>query len=154
MAKDNILLGKLSVDVARAPKQECGVDVRFTYDVNGLLQVEATILKTGETHALLITGNPGMLSDADIAERFEALKELKIHPRDKMENRTLMARAERLYQQLRGHLREGLGDHILRFETVLNSQEPRRIALEARAFEAMLDEYDSEKFINPPEPLH
>ena len=154
MAKDNILLGQLSVDVARGPRQECGVDVRFTYDVNGLLQVEATILKTGETHALLITGNPGMLSDADIAERFEALKELKIHPRDKMENRTLMARAERLYQQLRGHLREGLGDHILRFETVLNSQEPRRIALEARAFEVMLDEYDSEKFINPSEPLN
>jgi molecular chaperone HscC len=153
MAKDNIPLGKLSVQVERAPKHECGVDVRFTYDVNGLLQVEATVLKTGETHALLITGNPGMLTDAEIAERFEALKELKIHPRDKMENRTLMARAERLYQQLRGHLRESLGDHILRFESVLNSQESRRIALEARAFEAMLDEYDSEKFINPPEPF-
>ena len=153
MAKDNILLGQLQIDLPRAPLAECGVDVRFTYDVNGLLQVEATIQKTQQTHALLITGNPGMLSDADIAQRFEALSELKIHPRDKMENRALMARAERLYQQLRGPLRESLGHHIMRFELVLDQQELRRIGAEARAFEAMLDEYDSEKFINPPEPI-
>lgn len=153
MAKDNIHLGKLEIELPRAPKAECGVDVRFTYDVNGLLQVEATMQKTQQTHALLITGNPGMLTDAEIAQRFEALSELKIHPRDKMENRTLMARAERLYQQLRGPLRESLGNHILRFETVLNQQELRRIGTEARAFEEMLDMYDSEKFINPPEPV-
>jgi molecular chaperone HscC len=151
MAKDNILLGKLEIELPRAPKAECGVDVRFTYDVNGLLQVEATIQKTLQTHALLITGNPGMLTEDEIAQRFEALSELKIHPRDKMENRTLMARAERLYQQLRGPLRESLGDHILRFERVLDQQELRRIETESRAFEEMLDEYDSEKFINPPE---
>ena len=152
MARDNIHLGKLEIDLPRAPKMECGVDVRFTYDVNGLLQVEATIQKTQETHALVITGNPGALTDAEIAQRFEALSALKIHPRDKMENRALMARAERLYQQLRGPLRESLGHHILRFETVLDKQELRSIDTEARAFEAMLDEYDSEKFINPPEP--
>ena len=152
MARDNIHLGKLEIDLPRAPKMECGVDVRFTYDVNGLLQVEATIQKTQETHALVITGNPGALTDAEIAQRFEALSALKIHPRDKMENRALMARAERLYQQLRGPLRESLGHHILRFETVLDKQELRSIDTEARAFETMLDEYDSEKFINPPEP--
>ena len=154
MAKDNIHLGKLEIALPRAPAAECGVDVRFTYDANGLLQVEATLLKTGHTHALLITGNPGMLTDEEIAQRFEALSALKIHPRDKMENRTLMARAERLYQQLRGPLRESLGNHILRFERVLDQQDVRRIALEAGAFENMLDEYDSEKFFNPPEPAH
>ena len=153
MAKDNIALGKLEIPLARGPKADGGVDVRFTYDANGLLQVEAKILKTQQTHALLITGNPGMLSEVEIAERFEALSELKIHPRDKMENRTLMARAERLYQQLRGPLRESLGNHILRFELTLDQQDLRRIAVEARAFEDMLDEYDSEKFINPTEPV-
>ena len=151
MAKDNILLGKLEIDLPRAPLAECGVDVRFTYDVNGLLQVEATILKTMQTHTLLITGNPGMLTDEEVAQRFDALSELKIHPRDKMEIRTLMARAERLYQQLRGPLRESLGNHILYFERMLDEQDLRRLAADARTFAAMLDEYDSEKFINPPE---
>ena len=154
MAADNILLGKLEIPLPRGPKADGGVDVRFTYDVNGLLQVEATILKTGKAHALVITGNPGMLSEADIAERFIALAELKIHPRDQMENRTLMARAERLYQQLRGPLREGLGDHILQFERILDQQDVRRIAVEARAFDSLLDEYDSAKFILPPDPVY
>ena len=153
MAKDNILLGKLEIPLARGPKAECGVEVRFTYDVNGLLQVEATLQQTRRTHALLISGNPGMLSDAEVAARFEALSELKIHPRDKMENRTLMARAERLYQQLRGALRESLGEHIMRFEQVLDQQDVRRIAIEARGFEQLLDEFDSEKFIYPTDPL-
>jgi molecular chaperone HscC len=153
MARDNIALGQLMVDLPRAPRHECGVDVRFTYDVNGLLQVEATIQKTQQTHSLVITGNPGMLSDAEVAQRFESLSALKIHPRDRMENRTLLARAERLYQQLRGPLRESLGNNILRFEQVLDQQDLRRIALESPAFEQMLDEFDSEKFINPPEPI-
>ena len=154
MAKDNIFLGKLEIDLPPGPRADCGVDVRFTYDVNGLLQVEATILKTKQTHALVITGNPGALTDEQIAERFEALSELKIHPRDKMANRTLMARAERLYQQLRGPLREGLGNHILQFERMLDQQDLRRAATEAQAFSELLDQYDSEKFINPPEPGH
>ncbi len=153
LAKDNILLGQIEIELPRAPIAECGVDVRFTYDVNGLLQVEATILKTQQTRALLINGNPGTLSDDEIARRFEALSELKIHPRDKMENRTLMARAERLYQQLRGPLRESLGNYILQFEQILDGQDVRRIAVDARAFDALLDDYDSEKFINPPEPV-
>lgn len=72
MAKDNIFLGKLEIELPRAPRAECGVDVRFTYDVNGLLQVEATMQKTQHTHALVITGNPGVLTEDDIAQRFEA----------------------------------------------------------------------------------
>jgi molecular chaperone HscC len=64
-----------------------------------------------------------------------------------------MARAERLYQQLRGPLRESLGNHILQFEQILDQQDVRRIAVDARAFDALLDDYDSEKFINPPEPV-
>jgi len=153
MAKDNILLGKLEIDLPRATKGDCGVDVRFTYDANGLLQVEATLLKTQETRALLITGNAGTLSEEEIAERFAALSELKIHPRDKIENRTLMARAERLYQQLRGPARESLGNYILHFERTLDQQETRQIAIEARAFESMLDVYDRDKFSLPSDPL-
>lgn len=153
MAKDNILLGKLEIPLTRGPKADRGVDVRFTYDANGLLQVEATILATKETHTLLITGNAGTLSEEEVAERFASLAELKIHPRDKIENRTLMARAERLYQQLRGDLRENLGRAIMHFEHTLESQDPRRISADARAFESMLDDIDSEKFILPFEPV-
>ena len=109
LAKDNIRLGCLKIALPNALRDECGSDVRFTYDVNGLLQVEATLEKTQETHALVIEGNPGLLSEEEVAARFISLSELKIHPRAQLEHRTLLARAERLYQQLRGSEREWLG---------------------------------------------
>jgi molecular chaperone HscC len=149
LAKDNIHLGCLHVPLPRAPGRESGIDVRFTYDVNGLLQVEATVLKTQKTFALVIEGNPGLLSDEEIEERFEALSDLKIHPRERMENRTLLARAERLYQQLRGQEREWLGARITMFEKVLESQDVRTIAPHARQFEETLDGIERQNFIHP-----
>lgn len=136
---ENILLGALRVPLPGLPRAESAVDVRFTYDVNGLLQVEATVEKTQETVSLVIEGNPGLLSEAEIAEKLAALSQLKIHPRDRMENRTLMARAERLYQQLRGNEREWFGAQIRAFEASLASQEPRRIEPDRRRFTEIVD---------------
>ncbi|MYM87726.1 Hsp70 family protein [Rugamonas sp. FT82W] len=149
MAADNIKLGELLIDLPDGARDECGVDVRFTYDVNGLLQVEATILKTGDTVSLLIAGNPGLLSDEEIAERFAALSALKIHPRDQMENRTLLARGERLYQQLRGDLRQHLGVQIVRFEQALESQDKHQCLPAAKAFGQLLDELERHSLLHP-----
>jgi molecular chaperone HscC len=149
MASDNIKLGELSVTLAGGAKDDNAVDVRFTYDVNGLLQVEATVVRTGHVHSLVIEGNPGLLSEQEIAQRFSALSELKIHPRERMENRTLLARGERLYQQLRGTAREQLGREITRFETALESQERRVIAPAAEAFRKVLDYFDHQSFLLP-----
>lgn len=148
MVRDNIHLGSLRVPLPRAPAHECAVDVRFTYDVNGLLQVEATVRKTQQTVALVIEGNPGLLSPAQIADRLQALAQLKIHPRDKLENRTLLARAERLYEQCRGGEREWLGAQILRFEQLLATQDARAIAPGQREFGALLDRAERDSFLD------
>jgi molecular chaperone HscC len=128
--------------VEPGPIDANAVDVRFTYDANGLLQIEATLERSGETRALVIEGNPGLLSEAEIAARFVALAELKIHPRDRIENRTLLARGERLYQQLRGDAREFLGQRVMEFERVLDTQDARVIAPAARDFRTLLDDVE------------
>ncbi len=43
LVTENIQLGTLKVPLPDLPRAQCAVDVRFTYDVNGLLQVEATV---------------------------------------------------------------------------------------------------------------
>lgn len=149
MARDNIALGTLKIDLPSVGPDDSGVDVRFTYDVNGLLQVEATIVKTQQTHALVIEGNPGLLSQHEIAERFIALSALKIHPRDRLEHRTLLARAERLYQQLRGGEREWLGTQIVQFERTLELQDKRAIEPRRREFETVLNDIEHQNFTNP-----
>lgn len=146
MVRDNVHLGTLHVPLpslgAGASPGDAAVEVRFTYDVNGLLQVEATVQKTQETFSLLIEGNPGLLSEAEIKERLAALSALKIHPRDRIENRTLLARAERIYQQLRGDVREWLGIRIAEFERVLALQDKRQIAAMQRQFQEQLEQIE------------
>lgn len=126
-----------------------GVDVRFTYDVNGLLQVEATVLCTGKTEVLLIQGNPGLLSDEDIAQRLASLSQLKIHPRERIAFRTLTARAERMFQELRGEERERLGERIMQFERALESQDSRVFRPAAKAFLALLDDIEQAARVLP-----
>ncbi|QNA87288.1 molecular chaperone HscC [Massilia sp. Dwa41.01b] len=149
MAADNIKLGQLKIKLPPGPRDQNAVDVRLTYDVNGLLQVEATLVRTGEVHTLVIEGNPGLLTEAEIAQRLVALSELKIHPRDRMENRTLLARGERLYQQLRGVAREQLGKQITHFETALESQDRHVIAPALVEFRKVLDYFEHQSFLLP-----
>ncbi|WP_213952805.1 molecular chaperone HscC [Variovorax sp. dw_954] len=147
MVKDNVHLGRLRVEMPRGATDDAGVEVRFTYDVNGLLQVEATLRKTQKTSSLVIEGNPGLLTEQEIAERLRSLAQLKIHPRDTLENRTLMARAERIYQQLRGEVREWLGAQITTFEHALAGQQQRAIASMQRQLEEHLNRIERDGYI-------
>jgi molecular chaperone HscC len=143
LVDENIKLGTLRIDLAGGQCADNGIDVRFTYDVNGLLQVEATLISTQQTKALLIQGNPGLLTEAEIAQRLAALSCLKIHPRELMEFRTLRARGERLYQELLGARRELLGESIGRFERALESQDSRVFKPAAQAFLGFMDELEN-----------
>jgi len=149
MARDNIQLGKLDCKLPGLGMADSAIDIRFTYDVNGLLQVEATIVHTQQSTTLVIEGNPGLLSEEEIASRFVALSELKIHPRDRIEHRTLLARAERLYQQLRGPQRDWLGARIRDFEQVLETQDKRQIDPLRQQFESLLHEIEHDSFTVP-----
>ena len=148
LVKDNIALGTLHVALPQGTEAERAVDVRFTYDVNGLLQVEATVAKNGQTFGLVIEGNPGVLGDEEIQRRLAELSKLKIHPRDQLENRTLLARAERLYEQSRGDLRQWLGRQIIVFEQALATQDARRIAPVQQALREILDEMEKTSFLD------
>lgn len=134
LVRDNILLGEVELPMPLSPsgqQHDRSLSVRFTYDVDGLLEVEGTPLRdgvpSGETRRLVIQSSAERLSDAQVKERLAALAALKLHPRDRMEVRTLLARAERLFTQLRVEEREPFGHAITRFELVLDGQDPRQI---------------------------
>lgn len=124
---NNIRLGKLSVPIPKNKAGEESIDVRFTYDINGLLEIEVTVTSTGEKKNLIIEENPGHMTPEEIAKRMKELTELKIHPREKMVNRTLLAKADRLYAQALGRHRQVLGSYIDQFRGALDSQDPKAI---------------------------
>jgi molecular chaperone HscC len=149
LVRDNILLGEVTVPLKSGHGHADGVDVRFTYDVNGLLEVEVTVVATSETRRLVVEGNEGSLGPDEIARRLEALATLKVHPRDTLENRTLLARAERLYEQLLGQGRDHLGQMILRFEQVLATQDSRLVARDAALFREALQGIEANDHFAP-----
>ncbi len=148
LVRDNIRLGQLTVPVPPTRAQSA-FDVRFTYDVNGLLEVEATVLSTGQRHRLVIQGNSGVLSEAEIAERLAVLAKLKIHPREQARNRALLARADRIYQQLRLNERALLDNEITRFEHELESQDEHRIRAATKQLEAALQYFEHSNPLAP-----
>ncbi|MBC3880402.1 molecular chaperone HscC [Undibacterium sp. LX40W] len=149
LVKDNIFLGKMEFPLDPLPSEENGVDLRFTYDVNGLLEVQATVLRTQKKHAMVIQGNPGLLSDEQIAARFTELEKIKMHPRDTLENRTLMARADRVYQQLKGDSRAWLTAQIAEFERVVETQNVKLITPAQKKFSEILDEIERDVVLHP-----
>lgn len=149
--ENNIRLGQVSIPVPPNKAGEESVDVRFTYDINGLLEVEVTAVSTGKKETLIIEENPGTMTAEQIQTRMLELAELKIHPREKMVNRTLLAKADRLYAQSLGRHREVLGRYLDNFRAALDTQEERTIAkaslLLQEALEAAERNFDLE-------PLH
>jgi molecular chaperone HscC len=133
---DNIYLGTLTFPIEAKKAGEISADVRFTYDVSGVLEAEITVLPSQEKHKLVITENAGVMTPQQIEQRLAELSELKIHPRDRIENRTLVAQADRLYEQLLGQEREILAQYVAAFQSVLDKQDP--IATR-RARESLVD---------------
>ncbi len=127
LVKDNIRLGVLKVKLPRRQAGQVEIEIRYTYDVNGLLECEVKVPETGRLERIVIEENPGVLSPEQIAKRLAELAGLKVHPRENLENRALLARGERLFQQHLGAERDAVGQAMTAFQQALESQDPRRI---------------------------
>ncbi|EKG36359.1 molecular chaperone HscC [Pseudomonas syringae] len=128
MVKDNIALGELIIPIPRAKAGEVALDVRFTYDNNGLLEADVMTQLTGERHKLVIENNPGVMTPDEIQERLQVLEALKVHPREQQANTHLIARLERLYQECLGSDRELIDHWTTQFQHVLETQDERQIS--------------------------
>jgi molecular chaperone HscC len=134
----NILIGELVVPVPRAPAGQESVEIRFTYDINGALEVEVTALSTGIKQRRVFR-NASNLSEAEIEKRFAALADIKVAPREQAANRALLARAESLYEELLAEQRDRLAMLIRRFEHRINDPEERDLDKVRAEFAAELD---------------
>lgn len=143
MVENNLKLGSLKVDIPPGPAGKEEVDVRYTYDVNGLLEVEVTILSTGEKKNMLIEQSDSGLSDKEMQERMEQLASIKIHPRERTENRLLVARGERLYEEALGDKRSVIARAIEQFEMALGTQDDQLIKRASSEFKEALDQFES-----------
>ncbi|MBB4009337.1 molecular chaperone HscC [Allorhizobium taibaishanense] len=133
----NIRLGDIQFKIPTGPAGHEAIDVRYTYDINGALEVEATVVSTGQTHRKFFR-NQDNLTEEELAKRFAALSSTKLLPRDQRENRALIAWAERLYAESLGETREQIRALLTRFELDIQNQSSRHLDAVRQDFAAAL----------------
>ncbi len=140
-AQNNVSLAELEVEV---PKDKAGaqsIDVTYTYDINSLLEVVVKVNSTGKIVRQIIKNQDNDMTDEEIEARFKELSYLKIHPRDNEENKLLLLKGERLYEESTGMDRMIIEDAIRRFEKALDTHDNSRIADSRLEFRKFLEEF-------------
>jgi molecular chaperone HscC len=141
---ENLYLGEFVVKgIPLGPAGE-PVEIRFTYDLNGVLEVEATILKTRQKVTHVVTKYARGLSAGQVADAVKAMAKLKAHPREETANRLLLRRAERLIKELHRHQREMLNQLLDGFEEALALRDPETIERHRAVLTSYLDQFEWE----------
>ncbi len=125
--RNNTEIGRLEVKV---PKNDAGketVDVRFSYDMNGILDVDVLVNSTGKRINKVFEQTNTDLSDEEKAKTLEKLGKLKIHPRDTLVNRNLQARLEKLYEMSIGEQRDYIDKLSRHLDAAFNTQDEKKI---------------------------
>lgn len=141
-AEDNVQLGLITTMVPKKKRGQESVDVRFTYDINGILEVEVTVVSTGKSVTKVLSQS---MDEKELARRMKQLEKLKVHPKDMTENQLILERLQALYEEALPETRDRLMYHIRNFESTLAEQDPRRIRKYREFLEHMiasLEHYD------------
>ncbi|MGH6949654.1 MAG: Hsp70 family protein [Vitreimonas sp.] len=144
--KDNVYLGEVTVPVPRAKAGQTPITCRFSYDINGLLEVDLYVPDTGARQQLVIVDREGM-SESELEERRKELGKLKVHPRDTDAIRATLARAGRCYEDRIGAERDYVGQLLSRFEEVLANQDPRACEDARAELSELLDRLEGKTYL-------
>lgn len=140
---ENLKLGKLSVPVPPAKAGQESVDVRFTYDINGILEVEVRSVSTKETVSALLLGQGSGMTEEQARLRMQELADLKIPPRERAANRLLLARAQRLFAETTGPRHNAAVRVLLALDKAIAQQTPEmEMARLRRKIGSLLDDLE------------
>jgi len=121
--EDNLLLGELKVTGLPAAPRGLPVHLRFTYDLNGILEVEAYVPESGQKYRTVLHQHVKGLSPKEIDRAVQNLQTLKFYPRDDLRNQQLIRFAERVVGEVNPLRRQVLEDRIDALEEAMASRD-------------------------------
>ena len=140
---DNLFLGNFWIDVPRNIAGKEAINVRFTYDINGILEVEATVVSTGLKKSKLIVN--GDLSEEEKNEKIKMLEEIKIQSENKNKDKLLLERANRIYAEIvNTEIRNHISGYLKNYQMVVATGDRIRIQKAKESFSQFLDKIDPE----------
>lgn len=128
-AKENLFLGQACIHVPRNIHDYESFDLIYSYDINSMLYVEAIVHSTQE-HYIFRVSKGDVLEKVDASIRLDSIKEVSLALYQNNEVDALLARIERIYQEVD----EETQDYLMRLhseftkdmETLINNIQKRK----------------------------
>ena len=128
-AKENLFLGQVFIHVPRNMHDYESFDLIYSYDINSMLYVEAIVHSTQE-HYIFRVSKGDVLEKVDASVRLDSIKEVSLALYQNNEVDALLARIERIYQEVD----EETQDYLMRLhseftkdmETLINNIQKRK----------------------------
>lgn len=128
-AKENLFLGQACIHVPRNMHDYESFDLIYSYDINSMLYVEAIVHSTKE-HYIFRVSKGDVLEKVDASIRLDSIKEVSLALYQNNEVDVLLARIERIYQEVD----EETQDYLMRLhaeftkdmQTLINNIQKRK----------------------------
>lgn len=128
-AKENLFLGQAFIHVPRNMHDYESFDLIYSYDINSMLYVEAIVHST-KKHYIFRVSKGDVLEKVDASVRLDSIKEVSLALYQNNEVDALLARIERIYQEVD----EETQDYLMRLhseftkdmETLINNIQKRK----------------------------
>ena len=128
-AKENLFLGQAFIHVPRNMHDYESFDLIYSYDINSMLYVEAIVHSTQE-HYIFRVSKGDVLEKVDASIRLDSIKEVSLALYQNNEVDALLARIERIYQEVddetQGYLMRLHAEFTKDMETLINNIQKRK----------------------------
>ena len=128
-AKENLFLGQAFIHVPRNMHDYESFDLIYSYDINSMLYVEAIVHSTKE-HYIFRVSKGDLLEKVDASVRLDSIKEVSLALYQNNEVDTLLARIERIYQEVDEQTQDYLmrlhADFTKDMDTLINNIQKRK----------------------------
>ena len=128
-AKENLFLGQAFIHVPRNMHDYESFDLIYSYDINSMLYVEAIVHSTKE-HYIFRVSKSDVLEKVDASVRLDSIKEVSLTLYQNNEVDALLARIERIYQEVDDETQEYLmrlhADFTKDMDTLINNIQKRK----------------------------
>lgn len=145
IASENLCLGTVTIkDLPKRPKGEAGADVTFMYDINGILDIRI-VSDNQSVHKVIVNKKMG-LTEAEVEKRLEELQKMTLHPIEQEENRLLIEKAQRMFQESNALTRQYIAEMLRHFKQTLEYGKGREIREEYVRFAMYLEAMERNQF--------
>lgn len=128
-AKENLFLGKAFIHVPRNMHDYESFDLIYSYDINSMLYVEAIVHSTKE-HYIFRVSKGNVLEKVDASVLLDSIKEVSLALYQNNEVDALLARIERIYQEVDEQTQDYLmrlhADFTKDMDTLINNIQKRK----------------------------